>query len=257
MERGSCDLDAQLLEQFYSLVTSDRDALVNQLRSVIGSGISSESCSFFLDLSGWNLQRAIGAYFDFGLDAAASSSTNFTTPPDGPTSHTFSNSIDFDYTPCPPLPFDLRILSAHATIECDVAFKLIVENRGSATWCNGSYLRSEANPSVAKLASVDHVSNAVVWLPIGADCRIPLPCVPPDNSAELVIQICPLDSTIASSWVGPVTGALSFCLPSDEVFGETLYCTATPDPVNGRWAFQLGTPDNDVSKDVDTPMDET
>lgn len=46
-------MDAKLLEKFCELGTTDKDELVNQLKAVLGSEISVEACSFFLELAGW------------------------------------------------------------------------------------------------------------------------------------------------------------------------------------------------------------
>ncbi|VDQ06784.1 unnamed protein product [Trichobilharzia regenti] len=68
MELRMFDIDAKLLGQFIALGTTDKDELIQQLKSVVGNDLSDEFWRFFLELAVWNLQRAIGAYFDFTFE---------------------------------------------------------------------------------------------------------------------------------------------------------------------------------------------
>ncbi|XP_073999794.1 protein ILRUN isoform X2 [Rhodnius prolixus] len=58
-------VDQQLLRQFSCLGTTDKDELVKQLQILVGNNLSSTSAHFFLDMNDWNLQAAVGSYFDF------------------------------------------------------------------------------------------------------------------------------------------------------------------------------------------------
>jgi hypothetical protein len=51
--------------RFSCLGTTDRDVLVNELHSLLGAQLSREGCEFFLEIGSWNLQAAVGAYYDF------------------------------------------------------------------------------------------------------------------------------------------------------------------------------------------------
>ncbi|KAK9497872.1 hypothetical protein O3M35_003782 [Rhynocoris fuscipes] len=57
-------VDQQLLRQFSCLRTTDKDELVKQLQLVVGQNISAYAAQFFLDMNDWNLQAAVGSYFD-------------------------------------------------------------------------------------------------------------------------------------------------------------------------------------------------
>ena len=46
-------LDQELLSMFSCLGTQDKDVLVKQLHSLLGSQLSSEGCAFFLDMTNW------------------------------------------------------------------------------------------------------------------------------------------------------------------------------------------------------------
>ncbi|KAH8871210.1 hypothetical protein KSF78_0006145 [Schistosoma japonicum] len=140
------DIDAKLLEQFSALGTTDKDELINQLKAVVGNELSNESCRFFLDLADWNLQRAIGAYFDFGFESS---------PP-------------VDYT-------------------------------------------------VAQLNSLSADGSQVLWLPIGIDGKIPILPIPPSQIVDITLNVTP--PNLQLTYLRPVVGALSFCLPNGSRFG--------------------------------------
>ncbi|VDM74516.1 unnamed protein product [Strongylus vulgaris] len=61
------DIDNMLIRQLSCLGTSDKEVLVKQFQSILGDvSLSPELCAFFLDMSNWNLQDAVGAYYDHG-----------------------------------------------------------------------------------------------------------------------------------------------------------------------------------------------
>uniref|UniRef100_A0A0K8S5B5 Nbr1 FW domain-containing protein n=1 Tax=Lygus hesperus TaxID=30085 RepID=A0A0K8S5B5_LYGHE len=62
---NSDSLDQQLLQQFSCLGTTDKDELIKQLQVLVGNNLSYTTAHFFLDMNNWNLQAAVGAYFDF------------------------------------------------------------------------------------------------------------------------------------------------------------------------------------------------
>ncbi|KAI6654602.1 hypothetical protein LOD99_998 [Oopsacas minuta] len=59
------DLEQQLLSQFRSLATSDRDVLITQFQKLIDGQMTDRGCEFFLDMTNWNLQAAACAYYDY------------------------------------------------------------------------------------------------------------------------------------------------------------------------------------------------
>ncbi|KAL0273280.1 UNVERIFIED_CONTAM: hypothetical protein PYX00_005989 [Menopon gallinae] len=56
------DVDQTLLLQFSCMGTTDKDELVKQLKAVVG--LNDNAASFFLEMNNWNLQAAVGSYFD-------------------------------------------------------------------------------------------------------------------------------------------------------------------------------------------------
>ena len=47
------ELDQELLTKFSCMVTTDRDVLIADLHSLLGSQLSKEGCAFFLDMTNW------------------------------------------------------------------------------------------------------------------------------------------------------------------------------------------------------------
>ena len=59
------ELDQDLLSRFNALGTTDRDVLITELQRLLNFQLSQAGCVFFLDMTNWNLQAAVGAYYDF------------------------------------------------------------------------------------------------------------------------------------------------------------------------------------------------
>lgn len=57
------ELDAQFLQQFNALGTSDKEELIQRMRNVIGSNFSNEYCSFFLDSADWFVSSSVQLTF--------------------------------------------------------------------------------------------------------------------------------------------------------------------------------------------------
>ncbi|XP_065176856.1 protein ILRUN-like [Sycon ciliatum] len=58
-------MDAQLLAQFSAMGTTDREVLVKDFQFYVGGNVDKQSCVFFLEMNSWNLQNAVGAYFEY------------------------------------------------------------------------------------------------------------------------------------------------------------------------------------------------
>lgn len=58
------DLDQDLMSKFSSMGTTDRDVLINEFQKLLGNNLNPATCAFFLDMNNWNLQAAIGSYYD-------------------------------------------------------------------------------------------------------------------------------------------------------------------------------------------------
>lgn len=47
------DIDAQLMQQFLSMGTQDREVLVAEFQRLLGNQLNPEACTFFLDMNNW------------------------------------------------------------------------------------------------------------------------------------------------------------------------------------------------------------
>ncbi|XP_069094935.1 protein ILRUN isoform X5 [Pleurodeles waltl] len=65
MEGMDVDLDPELMQKFSCLGTTDKDVLIGEFQRLLGFQLNPAGCAFFLDMTNWNLQAAIGAYYDF------------------------------------------------------------------------------------------------------------------------------------------------------------------------------------------------
>lgn len=61
------EIDAQLLQQFSSMGTTDKDVLISEFQKLLGHQLNPAGCAFFLDMNNWNLQAAICAYYDYEM----------------------------------------------------------------------------------------------------------------------------------------------------------------------------------------------
>ncbi|XP_028411091.1 uncharacterized protein C6orf106 homolog isoform X2 [Dendronephthya gigantea] len=59
------EVDQDFLTRFNALGTTDRDILITELQRLLNFQLSHAGCIFFLDMTNWNLQAAVGAYYDF------------------------------------------------------------------------------------------------------------------------------------------------------------------------------------------------
>ncbi|CAF0947835.1 unnamed protein product [Rotaria sordida] len=61
---GMSNLDEDLMERLRSITTCNREDLIAQFRSTTNAMLTDEGCAFFLEMSNWNLNEAILAYYD-------------------------------------------------------------------------------------------------------------------------------------------------------------------------------------------------
>ncbi|XP_077994286.1 protein ILRUN-like [Glandiceps talaboti] len=59
------DLDQELMQQFSSMGTTDKEVLISEFQKLLGNQLNPAGCAFFLDMNNWNLQAAICSYYDF------------------------------------------------------------------------------------------------------------------------------------------------------------------------------------------------
>ncbi|XP_061908010.1 protein ILRUN-like [Entelurus aequoreus] len=65
MEGMDLDVDQELMQKFSCMGTTDKDILISEFQRLLGFQLNPAGCAFFLDMTNWNLQAAIGAYYDF------------------------------------------------------------------------------------------------------------------------------------------------------------------------------------------------
>ncbi|XP_017036902.1 protein ILRUN [Drosophila kikkawai] len=59
------DIDSILLQQFSCMGTTDHEDLISQFQSLMNNQMNRESARFYLEMSNWSLQMAVGCYLDF------------------------------------------------------------------------------------------------------------------------------------------------------------------------------------------------
>uniref|UniRef100_A0A8C0E459 Protein ILRUN n=1 Tax=Balaenoptera musculus TaxID=9771 RepID=A0A8C0E459_BALMU len=57
--------DPGLMQKFSCLGTAAKDELISKFQRLLGFQLNPAGCAFFLDMTNWNLQGAIGTYYDF------------------------------------------------------------------------------------------------------------------------------------------------------------------------------------------------
>ncbi|CAH1256692.1 protein ILRUN-like [Branchiostoma lanceolatum] len=58
------DLEADFMQKFSAMGTTDREVLVAELQKLVNYQLNPSACAFFLDMNNWNLQAAVGAFYD-------------------------------------------------------------------------------------------------------------------------------------------------------------------------------------------------
>ncbi|KAK8385443.1 hypothetical protein O3P69_016335 [Scylla paramamosain] len=58
------DMEASLLRQFNCMLTTDKEVLVKELQTLVGANLNEHTARFYLEMTDWNLQAAVCAYFD-------------------------------------------------------------------------------------------------------------------------------------------------------------------------------------------------
>ncbi|KAM7541433.1 hypothetical protein Aperf_G00000030315 [Anoplocephala perfoliata] len=229
MDFSNSEIDAQLLEQFRCLGTDDREELVKEFNQIVGSGVSTSICHFFLDLASWNLQKAIGAYYDLNFDtniSAASSPLAVVSQP---------KTFDAKFHPSP-----------HSGPKRESPLIWCVQNTGTSSWPDGCYLAVEARPDLSSVTTCD---KSVVWFPVSLEFRKSLNEITPGSYVHLVVDIPLPPEDIRQrifSTNMPIVGAFKLCLPNGDRFGELLYCSLIPEVTTGSMMFRAGTPDTPI-----------
>lgn len=115
------DIEQNFLTQFSSMVTTDKEELIQQFQS-IGENVNHSTANFFLDMTNWNLQAAVGCYFDF---------------------------MSQNRQPSMKLLNDMTVGKGEK-ITPNTAIKLtwLLQNNGDISWPEGSYVGLRRNPSM-------------------------------------------------------------------------------------------------------------
>lgn len=138
------DMEVGLVNQFSCLGTTDKDVLVAQLQKLVGPQLNASAAQFFLDMNNWNLQLAVGAYFDLTDDLnnpnqAGNGISSALAVVGTTTVYSMSlvddiSSVD-DSSSVPPLSKFVKMWR--------------IRNSGSQAWPSGSYLRFKSGSKMA------------------------------------------------------------------------------------------------------------
>ncbi|XP_053950042.1 protein ILRUN [Anastrepha ludens] len=180
--RNDIDIDSLLLQQFSCLGTTDHEDLVKQFQSLMNNQVDQDAAKFYLEMSNWNLQTAVGCYLDI---------------------HTFQT-----------LP-SMKIVRQSRPSEHQQAFRL--QNDGTIDWPIGCYLTAPSQkqrievPALKPgetcdiLADIPPNQPALMWrlcTPNGWNVGEPIWMVPPgmtDTQAELSDRMSQLLMSVDSS----------------------------------------------------------
>lgn len=131
------DIEQNFLTQFSSMVTTDKDDLIKQFQT-IGENLNYSTATFFLDMSNWNLQTAVGCYFDF---------------------------MAFSRLPSMKFLNDLTI-GKDEKVTPNTPFKQswLLQNNGETSWPDGTYLKSESDETKYFLPALPPNDTTVVTI---------------------------------------------------------------------------------------------
>lgn len=59
--------EIDLISQFRSMRTNDKECLIEEFRRLSNTELTNEGCAFYLDLANWNLNTALWAYYEYGI----------------------------------------------------------------------------------------------------------------------------------------------------------------------------------------------
>ncbi|BHF60679.1 hypothetical protein SprV_0100364400 [Sparganum proliferum] len=221
-----------------SLGTDDRDDLIKAFQRVVGHEVTVECSRFFLELANWNLQKGIGAYFDYSFEAAPG--TSIQTPTVRP--------IGVDES-CGPLLPEPIVHSARVYHSPNPDFKktptLIwcVQNSGPSAWPTGSYIAAEVSLISSITSEIDQLISRQARNDERAVCCLELPA---GDFTHLIVDLqTPSPDVCMHSFSTnvPIVGALRLCLPNGQRFGDILYCIAVPDIASQSMLYKVGAPE--------------
>lgn len=180
---------SDILLQFQCLGTNDHDALVNEFVRLLGPsvGLTREAASFFLEMNNWNLQSAIGSYFDLDTprDLLTCKST-FGSPPEMTLIKDVTVGDGEEVTP-------------------NTRFKKTwkIQNTGQKNWPWGVSLRFLAGTNLSQIDS------------------IPVDSLMPGEITEVSLEM------VSPSLPGSYEGQYRMVTPDGVYFGETIWVIIT------------------------------
>lgn len=200
---GSGNNDVQsLLQQFNCLGTTDHEELIGQMLQILGFEIGYSTARFFLDMNNWNLQAAVGCYFDanrnqklpsmqLAINSTPESNTQGVLP-----NAKFTHSWEVQNTGDEPWPWNcfLKIVSLNG------------ENVDTSSYIN---LINNNNNNLSDFHRVNLVESCV-------QIRTLLP------SRLLVLKV----DLFSPPTLGPFQAKFRLCTPNGNFFGEMLTCDA-------------------------------
>ena len=138
---STADVTEDILNALGSLQTDNKDDLVLQMKKLIGDfNVMDETAKFYLDMNGWNVAAAVGAYFD--LEASPAARAN-------PPSMTFVKDVTIgEGEAIPP--------------ETSFIKTWTVQNCGADTWPSGCRLRFTQGHRLGAEEGID-VSPLMPW----------------------------------------------------------------------------------------------
>uniref|UniRef100_A0A182QQ61 Nbr1 FW domain-containing protein n=1 Tax=Anopheles farauti TaxID=69004 RepID=A0A182QQ61_9DIPT len=147
------DIEQNFLTQFSSMVTTDKDELIRHFQS-IGENVNLTTATFFLDMTNWNLQAAVGCYFDYMAQSRQ---------------------------PSMRLLNDITVGKGEK-ITPNTAVKLtwLLQNNGEISWPSGTYVALLRNPSTMPEDLAP---------PTYEDLKHYVPTVVPDDSVVVSVQL--------------------------------------------------------------------
>uniref|UniRef100_A0A182PFX6 N_BRCA1_IG domain-containing protein n=1 Tax=Anopheles epiroticus TaxID=199890 RepID=A0A182PFX6_9DIPT len=146
------DIEQNFLTQFSSMVTTDKEELIQQFQS-IGENVNYTTANFFLDMTNWNLQAAVGCYFDYMAQ---------------------------NRQPSMRLLNDLTVGKGEK-ITPNTAIKLtwLLQNNGDVAWPNGTYVSLRQIPNVV----AENISLSY------EDLKYYVPSVLPNDTVTVSVQL--------------------------------------------------------------------
>uniref|UniRef100_A0A182IKB7 N_BRCA1_IG domain-containing protein n=1 Tax=Anopheles atroparvus TaxID=41427 RepID=A0A182IKB7_ANOAO len=169
------DIEQTFLTQFSSMVTTDKEELIKQFQS-IGENLNSTTATFFLDMSNWNLQAAVGCYFDFMIQSRH---------------------------PSMRLLEDITV-GRGEKITPNTAIKLtwVLQNNGDVAWPSGTYLGLKQTPQeLQKHPTLSY-----------EDLKFYVPAILPNESEPVSVQLVspPEEGMFETVWSTYTPNGISF-----------------------------------------------